>query len=110
LQVERNGQWNSVLADRGELIINVGDVVQVWSNDKYLAPIHRVLASSEFERFSAPFFLNPSFESYYAPLPAACTEESARYKPINWGAFRAGRAAGDYANYGEEIQIAHFRV
>ena len=110
LQVERHGEWFCVEAGRGELIINVGDVVQVWSNDRYKAPLHRVLASSEFERFSAPFFLNPSFESNYAPLPAICTQDTARYRPINWGAFRAGRAAGDYANYGEEIQIAHFRT
>ena len=110
LQVEHQGKWVSAESPRGSLIINIGDVVQVWSNDRFRAPVHRVLASSSFVRYSAPFFLNPSFATNYAPLPAACLEEPARYRPINWGAFRAGRAAGDYANYGEEIQIAHFRV
>ena len=110
LQVEHKGSWVSAESPRGSLIINIGDVVQVWSNDRFKAPVHRVLASSRFVRYSAPFFLNPSFETDYAPLAAACVDEPARYRPINWGAFRAGRAAGDYANYGEEIQIAHFRV
>ena len=110
LQVERDGKWTSVAAERGGLIINLGDVVQVWSNDQYRAPLHRVLASSEQSRLSAPFFLNPSFETDYAPLPSVSQETPPRYRPINWGAFRTGRADGDYANYGEEIQIAHFRI
>ena len=40
LQVlRRNGgkkeTWHDVEARRGDLIINIGDVVQVWSNDQY---------------------------------------------------------------------------
>jgi len=34
----------------------------------------------------------------------------ARYKPISWAEFRRMRAMGDYDDYGEEIQISHFRV
>ena len=30
-------------------------------------------------------------------------------RTISWGEFRNARAAGDYANDGEEIQISHFR-
>jgi hypothetical protein len=32
----------------------------------------------------------------------------ARYRAINWGEFRALRAAGDYADQGEEVQIDHY--
>ncbi len=110
LQVERNGQWHSVSADRASIIINIGDVVQVWSNDRYQAPLHRVLASDSHTRYSAPFFLNPSFTTNYAPLVSADRTESPRYRPINWGEFRNGRAAGDYADVGEEVQIAHYRI
>ena len=110
LQVERNGQWHTVSAERGALIINIGDVVQVWSNDRYRAPLHRVLASKTQTRLSAPFFLNPAFEMNYAPLPSVRGQGPARYRSINWGEFRSGRAAGDYADVGEEIQISHFRL
>lgn len=110
LQVERDGVWHNVAADRGSIIINIGDVVQVWSNDRYQAPLHRVLASDSHVRYSAPFFLNPSFETNYAPLVSAHRDDSPRYRPINWGDFRNGRAAGDYADVGEEIQIAHYRI
>ena len=110
LQVERDGQWFTVKTKPLSIIINIGDMVQVWSNDRYKAPLHRVLASDVSTRYSAPYFLNPSFNTNYAPLASMCTKESPRYREINWGEFREGRAAGDYADVGDEIQIAQYRV
>jgi isopenicillin N synthase-like dioxygenase len=111
LQFLNDGVWHTVVPVHGTLTVNIGDIVQVWSNDRYQAPVHRVLANAERERYSAPFFYNPSYLTDYAPLPGVISEaEPARYRPINWGEFRSGRAAGDYANYGEEIQISQFRI
>ncbi|MEE2902894.1 MAG: 2OG-Fe(II) oxygenase family protein [Myxococcota bacterium] len=110
LQVERDGQWFTVETKPLSIVVNIGDMVQVWSNDRYTAPLHRVLASDVSTRYSAPYFLNPSFSTSYAPLNSMCQDERPRYKEINWGAFREGRAAGDYADVGDEIQIAHYRV
>jgi isopenicillin N synthase-like dioxygenase len=110
LQVFRDGEWRLVQPRADALVINIGDIVQVWSNDRYRAPLHRVLANSERERYSAAFFFNPSYETDYAPLPPLCAGDSpALYRQINWGEFRAGRAAGDYADYGHEVQISDFR-
>ena len=110
LQFFHGGQWHTVAPNPEALTINIGDIVQVWSNDRYTAPLHRVLANAEAERFSAPFFYNPDYRVDYAPLPGVVSKDApARYRAINWGEFRAGRAAGDYANLGEEIQIDHFR-
>jgi isopenicillin N synthase-like dioxygenase len=111
LQVEREGRWYLVEPRRDALVVNVGDIVQVWSNDRYRAALHRVLANLETGRYSAPFFFNPDCDATYAPLPSVCSDaDSPHYRPIHWGEFRAARAAGDYADYGEEIQIAHFRL
>ena len=49
--------WRSPVA--GALTINVGDMLQVYSNDRYVAPLHRVLANRDKHRYSAPFFFNP---------------------------------------------------
>jgi isopenicillin N synthase-like dioxygenase len=105
LQVLRGGAWHTVAPRPGALVVNIGDVVQVWSNDVYPAPLHRVIASDAHARYSAPYFFNPAYETDYSPLA-----QPPRYRPINWGEFRAGRAAGDYTDLGEEIQIAHFRI
>jgi isopenicillin N synthase-like dioxygenase len=110
LQVLRHGVWQMVPPRPGTLTVNVGDIVQVWSNDRYPAVLHRVIASPHRERFSVPFFFNPSPAAVYAPLPGACRNEAARYRPINWGEFRARRAAGDYADLGDEVQISHYRL
>jgi len=111
LQVLHRGAWRLVEPRADAFVINIGDIVQVWSNDRYPAPVHRVIASSLKARYSVPFFFNPKYSVDYAPLPSLCdAEHPPRYRPINWGEFRAGRAAGDYADYGEEIQISHFKL
>jgi isopenicillin N synthase-like dioxygenase len=108
LQVRKGDTWYTVEPFPDSFIINIGDMLQVWSNDRFIAPEHRVLASGAQPRFSAPYFYNPSYETICAPL---VTQGSAsRYRPIRWGEFRFGRAAGDYADLGEEIQISHYRV
>ncbi len=105
LQVLHDGAWSNVAPVPGTLTINIGDVAQVWSNDRYPAPLHRVTAHASRERFSAPFFFNPAYETDFAPLVGP-----PRYRAINWGEYRAARSAGDYADIGEEIQISHFRM
>jgi len=110
LQLFRDGRWHLVQPVTGTLTVNIGDIVQVWSNDRYAAPLHRVLANSSAHRYSAPFFFNPAYAATYAPLPSLCADEPPRYRAINWGEFRAQRAAGDYADIGSEIQIGDFRL
>lgn len=111
LQVYRADQWHTVEPHPHALVINIGDIVQVWSNDRYRAPLHRVVADSRVPRYSAPYFFNPTYSADYGPLPGVCTpEDPPRYRSINWGEFRAARSAGDYADYGEEIQISQFRI
>lgn len=111
LEVLKDNTWHLVEPRPDALVINIGDIVQVWSNDRYRAALHRVIASQEAERFSAPFFFNPAYRTTYAPLPATVDAANPpRYRPINWGEFRALRAAGDFADHGEEIQIQHFRI
>ncbi len=105
LQVLHDGAWSTVAPVPDALTINIGDVVQVWSNDRYPAPLHRVTAHASRERFSAPYFFNPGYDTDFAPLAG-----SPRYQAINWGEYRAARSAGDYADIGEEIQISHFRM
>src|SRR5262245_7697461 len=111
LEVYRGGRWCLVEPMADALVINIGDIVQVWSNDRYQAPLHRVIANANAERFSTAFFLCPSYETNYAPLAGTIDAGNpARYRPINWGDLYSMRTRGDYADYGEEIQISHFRT
>jgi isopenicillin N synthase-like dioxygenase len=110
LQVYNAGTFHTIEPRRDSLVINVGDIVQVWSNDRYQAPLHRVLANEGAARISIPYFLNPSYEYDYEPLAGVVDDSRpAIYRPINWGEFRSKRSAGDYADVGEEVQISHYR-
>lgn len=105
LQVHHDDQWHAVDPLPGAFTINIGDIVQVWSNDLYRAPVHRVLAMDSADRLSIPFFYNPSYRTEIAPLVG-----EPAYRPINWGKFRRRRADGDFADYGTEVQIGEWRV
>ena len=105
LQVRHRGRWTLAAPQEDTFVVNIGDMMQVLSNDRFVAPEHRVLASrAGAERSSAAFFFNPPYAATIAPLTPP-----ARYRDFTWERFRAGRAAGDYADLGEEIQISQFR-
>jgi isopenicillin N synthase-like dioxygenase len=111
LQVFRDDCWHNVPPVDGAFVINTGDMMQVWSNDIYRAAIHRVLAMEDRDRFSIPFFFNPSATTRVSPLPSVVSEaRPARYRPIDWAEFRGRRTDGDYADYGPEVQIAQYRI
>ena len=111
LEVPQDGRWIQVEPKPGTLVINIGDIVQVWSNDQYRAALHRVAVSTSAERYSLPYFFNPAYSASYAPLESLLDHaNSANYHPINWGDFRKERQHGDYGDYGSEIQIADFKV
>jgi isopenicillin N synthase-like dioxygenase len=111
LEVLHHDEWWMVEPLRDALVVNIGDVMQVWSNDRYVAPLHRVVANSSADRFSAPFFFNPAYSTNYAPLPSVVDARNpARYRAINWREFRAGRAAGDYADVGEYMEISRYAI
>jgi isopenicillin N synthase-like dioxygenase len=111
LEVHHEGRWSLVEPRADAIVVNIGDIVQVWSNDRYRAALHRVRASRARPRYSVPFFFNPSNDCCYAPLETTVSEAApALYRPIHWREFRTLRAAGDYVDRGEEVQIDCYRI
>lgn len=111
LQVFKDGYWHNIQPVPGAFVINTGDMMQVWSNDRYQAAVHRVLAMNTSDRFSIPFFFNPSAATTVSPFSTVVSDEKpARYKTIHWSEFRGKRTDGDYADYGPEVQIAQYRI
>ena len=110
LQVYKDGYWHDIPTIENAFVINTGDMMQVWSNDRYQAPIHRVLAMQSFDRYSLPFFFNPAASANVSPLSTVVSElNPSRYHSINWAEFRGKRTDGDYADFGTEVQISQYR-
>ncbi|MDJ0957778.1 MAG: 2-oxoglutarate and iron-dependent oxygenase domain-containing protein [Arenicellales bacterium] len=110
LQVFAKDKWWDVEPELDAFVINTADMMQVWSNDRYRAPLHRVVPITDRPRYSIPFFFNPSYESDCAPLESLLDDEGPHYRPVNWGTFRQLRTDGDYADYGKEVQLTEYRI
>ena len=107
LQFYHQDAWHGVDPIANALVVNIGDLMQVWSNNLLKAPVHRVTANKTLKRFSAAFFFNPSFSTECRPLINLNTPQ---YRPVHWREFRQARAAGDYANQGNESQISDYLI
>ncbi|KAK1413715.1 hypothetical protein QVD17_35493 [Tagetes erecta] len=71
LQVKCGDEWADVEAVHGAIVINIGDLFQMMSNDEYKSVQHRVLANPvEGARVSIAIFFNPSNrDKQYGPFP-----------------------------------------
>ncbi len=90
--------WQDVSPIAGTVVVNIGDMMQVWSNDRFTAALHRMQPVITQPRYSIPFFFNHSYDTDYAPLPTP-DSTSPKYRTINWEEFRQARADGDYADF-----------
>jgi isopenicillin N synthase-like dioxygenase len=111
LQAEsREEGWIDVPPRPGTIVVNIGDSLQVWTNDQYRAAAHRVSPMTDSDRFSIPFFLNPSFDAVIEPIPELC-DGAPRYRAFTWKEFGMARAVDNYADLGvDDIQISSYRV
>mmetsp|Transcript_1461 Transcript_1461/g.4418 ORF Transcript_1461/g.4418 Transcript_1461/m.4418 type:complete len:317 (-) Transcript_1461:57-1007(-) len=103
----REGKWVVVHPTPASLTINIGDMMQVCSNDKFIAPLHRVLANKDLPRYSAPYFFNPPYNEDCKPI---AEDGRIKYRPVNWGEFRRRRFEGDFSDVGKEVQISDYRL
>ncbi|KAK9178612.1 hypothetical protein WN943_027804 [Citrus x changshan-huyou] len=67
LQVLRNGKWLPVSPIPNTFIVNIGDQMQVLSNDLYKSVLYRALVNCDKERISIPTFYCPSPNAVIAP-------------------------------------------
>ncbi len=100
LQVLVDGGWIDVRPVPGTLVINAGDMIQRWSNDRWLSNIHRVInpprdLTEGTRRLSIVLFTSANDETLIQALPGTGTP---RYAPIVAGAHLAERIAQTYGN------------
>jgi isopenicillin N synthase-like dioxygenase len=63
-----SGAWADVLPREGQIVVNFGRLLALWTSDRIVACKHRVLSPNR-ERFSIPFFYEPRLDYEITPLP-----------------------------------------
>ncbi|MED6180898.1 hypothetical protein PIB30_014457 [Stylosanthes scabra] len=87
LQIFYENQWTDITPIPGALIINLGDTMQLITNNKFVSSKHRVLAQKIGPRISVACLfrqhLQPETSKVYGPIKELVTEENpAIYKDI----------------------------
>ena len=106
LQVWNNSssEWVDVTPMPGAYVVNLGNMMMRWTNDRYLSNLHRVINKSGKERFSVPFFFSGNPDYVVECLPSCLDAvEGAKYPPIMVHDWMTGRFADTYGSSGGGI-------
>ena len=102
--------WIDVEPQPGTIVVNLADCMQVWTNDRYRAAVHRVLPMEGCDRMSVPYFFNPARDSVIAPIDELAAGAPI-YRPFAFKQFIDARGADNYADEGaDDAQIANYRL
>lgn len=105
----RDGDWIDVPPELGTIVVNLADAVQVQTNDRWRAAVHRVVPMTDRRRFSIPYFANPVRHATIAPLSEMAAPH--RYRAFDWSDFMSARTADNYADLGaDDAQITDYLV
>lgn len=88
----RGGEWVAAPYIEDTLVINLGDMVKVWTNDVYVSNPHRVANRTGRERFSIPTFFNLDYHTPVRCLPPfEVAGQPPRHAPIKSGDYLVKR-------------------
>ena len=84
----RGGEWIGVPPVRDGLVVNAGDLIQVWTNDRWRSPPHRVVNPRDptLGRTSLVFFTGPEDSTVVEALPGTTdADHPPLYEPVTAG-------------------------
>ncbi|MGK9232631.1 isopenicillin N synthase family oxygenase [Inquilinus limosus] len=92
-----DGTWHAVPTVPGGFVINLGDLMARWTNDRWRSTLHRVVnpppdAAGSTRRQSIAFFHQPNWDAEIACLPTCLAPgETPRYPPVLSGPHLAAK-------------------
>jgi isopenicillin N synthase-like dioxygenase len=75
LQLKLNGKWIDVPTIKDTFVINIGDLMELWTGGRWISTLHRVVAKpNQPGRKSLAFFHQPDWEAKIYPINAVKNE------------------------------------
>ncbi len=65
---QRDGGWIDAVCPPDALLINVGDMMELWSGGRFVSTPHQVINRTGAERYSFPYFSVPTHSAVVQPL------------------------------------------
>jgi len=90
-----DGGWVTAHPIAGTYVVNVGDLLARWTNDRFKSTPHRVVNRSGRERLSCAMFIDPDRDTLIAPITAP--GEAPRYAPVTCGDYVKSRFDAAFA-------------
>ncbi len=97
--------WIPATPIPGTLVVNAGDLLGRWSNNRYASTPHRVVNRSGRERFSIATFYDPDFKAVVDPRQLGVSAEACKFEPTTSGAHILGRIERSFG-YRKTLQDA----
>ncbi|XWS65159.1 hypothetical protein CRYUN_Cryun05aG0067900 [Craigia yunnanensis] len=69
LQIRKDGLWFPLNFNPDAFVVNVGDILEIFSNGTYHSIEHKVSSNVEKERITIAFNISPKFEADVGPSP-----------------------------------------
>ncbi len=64
----RNGEWEEAVCPPEALLVNIGDMMELWSGGRFISTPHQVINTSGQARYAFPYFAVPNHASVVEPL------------------------------------------
>lgn len=104
------GEWIDAPPIPGGFVINIGDMLEAWTNGTFVATSHRVRKVQE-ERYSFPYFSACDYHTVVEPLPQFVTaERPARFKPLVAGDHLLAQTAQTFQYLKKRIEDGSFKL
>jgi isopenicillin N synthase-like dioxygenase len=81
-------------------LVNSGDILRRWTNDRFLSTAHRVMNASGTDRYAMPFFFGTRDDALIEALPTCVGPDNPpRHEPITSGDYQRWFLNRNYAAY-----------
>jgi isopenicillin N synthase-like dioxygenase len=100
--MDKDGIWFRPKKVEGVIHVNIGQFLERWTNDRFMATPHRVVIPKSADRYTIPVFVNPDLEPVVECLPTCCGPDNPpKYPPESYWDFFKWYMENSYPHYKE---------